>query len=80
MKNFLFLIAASSLFAACGGSQSTEQNATKAEPKILKIDGSSTVYPITEAVAEDYKAVNPNLQITIAIIDSNTPCLHVLRH
>ena len=27
----------------------------KAEPKLIKVDGSSTVYPITEAMAEEYQ-------------------------
>ncbi|HMG14080.1 MAG TPA: PstS family phosphate ABC transporter substrate-binding protein, partial [Saprospiraceae bacterium] len=33
----------------------------------IKIDGSSTVYPITEAIAEKYRAVNPKMNITIGI-------------
>jgi len=34
--------------------------------KIL-IDGSSTVYPITEAVAEEYRKVAPNVNVTVGI-------------
>lgn len=33
----------------------------------IKIDGSSTVYPITEAVAEDFGKANPDLKITVGI-------------
>jgi phosphate transport system substrate-binding protein len=33
----------------------------------VKIDGSSTVYPITEAVAEEFKAVAPNVRVTVGI-------------
>lgn len=33
----------------------------------IKIDGSSTVYPITQAVAEEFNKVNPNVNITVGI-------------
>lgn len=33
----------------------------------IKIDGSSTVYPITEAVTEEFNAVNPKVRITVGI-------------
>jgi len=33
----------------------------------IKIDGSSTVYPITEAVAEEFLAVAPRVRVTVGI-------------
>ncbi|GFE70496.1 PstS family phosphate ABC transporter substrate-binding protein [Chroococcus sp. FPU101] len=33
----------------------------------VKIDGSSTVYPVTEAVAEDFQAKNRNTQVTVGV-------------
>ena len=34
----------------------------------IKVDGSSTVYPITEAVAEEFrKSGNKNVQVTVGI-------------
>ena len=40
----------------------------KAEDKIVKIDGSSTVYPITEAVAEEFqKAKRGEVKVTVGI-------------
>ena len=40
----------------------------QAETKIVKIDGSSTVYPITEAVAEEFQAANKgNINVTVGI-------------
>ena len=40
----------------------------KAEDKIVKIDGSSTVYPITEAVAEEFqKAKKGAIKVTVGI-------------
>ncbi len=39
-----------------------------AEPQnMIKVDGSSTVYPITEAVAEDFHKARPDLHVTVAI-------------
>lgn len=34
---------------------------------MIKIDGSSTVYPITEAVAEEFRAVQPDVNVTVGI-------------
>lgn len=34
---------------------------------LIKIDGSSTVYPITEAVAEEFGKENPGVKITVGI-------------
>ncbi len=40
----------------------------KAEDRIIKIDGSSTVYPITEAVAEEFqKAKRGEVKVTVGI-------------
>lgn len=33
----------------------------------IKIDGSSTVYPITEAVAEEFRLEEPDVQVTVGI-------------
>jgi phosphate transport system substrate-binding protein len=39
-----------------------------AEPALVKIDGSSTVYPITEAVAEDFQKAKKNeVRVTVGI-------------
>ena len=34
---------------------------------IIKVDGSSTVFPITEAVAEEFQKENPGVRITVGI-------------
>jgi len=33
----------------------------------ISIDGSSTVFPVTEAVAEEFRAVQPDVQVTIGV-------------
>jgi phosphate transport system substrate-binding protein len=38
-----------------------------AETKIIKIDGSSTVYPVTEAVAEEFQKEAPGVKVTVGI-------------
>lgn len=40
----------------------------QAEPPLIKVDGSSTVYPITEAVAEDFqKSKKSTIRVTVGI-------------
>ncbi len=34
---------------------------------LVKVDGSSTVYPITEAVAEEFQKKNPKVRVTVGI-------------
>lgn len=56
--------------ASCGGNnESVEGNV--AEEKVLtgdiKIDGSSTVYPITEAIAEEFRVVAPEVKVTVGV-------------
>ena len=59
---------------ACGGpgASSGSSPATSSEPSgaaltgSVTIDGSSTVYPITEAVAEDFEAANSGVKVTAA--------------
>jgi phosphate transport system substrate-binding protein len=35
--------------------------------RVVKIDGSSTVYPITEAVAEEFQKANRGIQVTVGV-------------
>ncbi|SFX12537.1 phosphate ABC transporter substrate-binding protein, PhoT family (TC 3.A.1.7.1) [Thermoactinomyces sp. DSM 45891] len=58
-------LTASSL-TGCGQGDSKDAGATKASGSI-KIDGSSTVFPITEAVAEEFQKANPNVKVTIGV-------------
>lgn len=39
----------------------------QSQPSIVKIDGSSTVFPVTEAVAEEFQKANKNLRVTVGI-------------
>lgn len=45
---------------ACAGSSSEAAAASNAVPALIRIDGSSTVFPISEAVARQFEKTNPN--------------------
>ncbi|MFT7668281.1 MAG: phosphate transport system substrate-binding protein [Planctomycetota bacterium] len=60
-----FLIAAL-LAASCGGSADSEVQAGGLTGTVA-IDGSSTVFPITEAVAEEFREVQPNIRVTVGV-------------
>ena len=52
--------------AACGGG-SSESAASNAAPTVIQLDGSSTVFPISEAVAEEFQKANPGIRVTVGI-------------
>ncbi len=68
---FINLLIASFLFTAlvsCNSSSGKKESAESGVLKLegsIKIDGSSTVYPITEAVAEEFKLIQPDVKVTI---------------
>ncbi|MGK7898451.1 MAG: PstS family phosphate ABC transporter substrate-binding protein [Xenococcus sp. (in: cyanobacteria)] len=56
------------IFAAVATSMALIVPTVKSQNKTIKIDGSSTVYPITEAVAEEYQIANRGaVQVTVGI-------------
>lgn len=59
MKRFFVITALSVLAVSCGNNQKDKSNIT--------IDGSSTVFPVTEAIAEEYRSVEPDVDITIGV-------------
>src|SRR5215212_4904042 len=73
------LLAGAVLLAACGGSGASSAPTTGAgtqappvgpsQPALtgtVTIDGSSTVYPITEAIAADFQTANPGVRVPVA--------------
>lgn len=65
MKKIIFLPFIS-LLVACGGGTKTEttSDSTSTLGGSIQIDGSSTVYPITEAIAEEFQIENTNVKVT----------------
>jgi phosphate transport system substrate-binding protein len=61
------LMLVAGLLAACGGGQTQSTETTAAAPSVIQIDGSSTVFPITEAVAEEFQKANQAIRVTVGI-------------
>jgi phosphate transport system substrate-binding protein len=61
--NALVLAAA---LTACGGQDKASANSSTLEGTVL-IDGSSTVFPITEAVAEEFGHLHPRVRVTVGV-------------
>ena len=65
---FLLIISSMLLFAvACSSDNKDENGISEGLEGVIEIDGSSTVYPITEAVAEEFRAVEPNVRVTVGV-------------
>ncbi|GIV27117.1 MAG: protein sphX [Bacteroidia bacterium] len=64
MKKTLFFAGLAVLLFGCGGKKNSEQNQLTGT---INIDGSSTVYPITEAVAEEFKKAYPDVKVAVAL-------------
>jgi phosphate transport system substrate-binding protein len=60
------LIVAISFFVSCENSQQSHSD-PGFNRNIIRIDGSSTVYTITEAIAEEYLIVHPGTRLTIGV-------------
>jgi phosphate transport system substrate-binding protein len=64
-KSILFVLTVGFL-TSCGSKSNTEKNTEKITGDI-KIDGSSTVYPITEAIAEEFRTTMPDVKVTVGV-------------
>jgi phosphate transport system substrate-binding protein len=63
---YVSLLFAAVLFVGCGGSNNAGTETTAAS-SVIQIDGSSTVFPITEAVAEEFQKANQGVRVTVGI-------------
>ena len=57
------IAAAGVLAVGCGGRDEAARQSLQAQ--VITVDGSSTVFPITEAVAEEFQKANPGLRVTV---------------
>jgi phosphate transport system substrate-binding protein len=55
------------LFIACQGGNQQSEGVKNDLSGTINIDGSSTVYPVTEAIAEEFRAVAPDVRVTIGV-------------
>ena len=70
MKRITALALGLAMTAAAAGCGSGADNANSSAEKLggqIVIDGSSTVYPITMAVAEEFKNVQPGVEVSVAM-------------
>jgi phosphate transport system substrate-binding protein len=64
----LLLAALGLVLSGCSGGGGDSAERGQGEPQgVVRIDGSSTVYPITEAVAEEFNASHPRVRVTIGV-------------
>jgi phosphate transport system substrate-binding protein len=52
---------------ACGGGTSSDGSAAPGGTALVTLDGSSTVFPISEAVAEEFQKAVKNVNVTVGI-------------
>ncbi|MGB7084307.1 MAG: substrate-binding domain-containing protein, partial [Phormidesmis sp.] len=75
------VLALAASLAACGGGATTADSDTAAEDTAaaegssditgdIQIDGSSTVFPISEAMAEEFQAAYPDTRVTVGVSGS----------
>ncbi|MCW9708108.1 PstS family phosphate ABC transporter substrate-binding protein [Fodinibius salsisoli] len=62
-KYLALFIISSLLLVSCGPGGSSEDQLSGE----IQIDGSSTVFPITEAVAEEFRSEAPNVRVTVGV-------------
>jgi phosphate transport system substrate-binding protein len=69
IKNMIMVATAAIVFASCGSSnKETTTSGADYTGQDLKVDGSSTVYPITEALVEEFGGEDPeSKKITIGV-------------
>lgn len=60
---------ATALLVACGGDGGSADGGTGLSGSV-QIDGSSTVFPIAEAVAEEFQIANSNVRVTVGVSGS----------
>ena len=67
MKKLIILLSLALVFVACKKDNETKTDGSKELKGTIKVDGSSTVFPITEAVAEEFRTVQPKVKVTIGV-------------
>ena len=67
MKKQLLNILVAAMAMSCKDNKSTENNNADVLSGTIQVDGSSTVFPVTEAVAEEYRNEQPEVKVTIGV-------------
>ena len=64
MKKLVVLLSLTVALASCGGGKKNQGSGEGLSGEV-KIDGSSTVYPLSEAVAEEFRNVEGGIRVTV---------------
>ena len=67
MKKIVLVVAFAFVSLACGDKRENKVENTSELSGTIKVDGSSTVFPVTEAVAEEFRTVQPKVKVTIGV-------------
>lgn len=68
VRHFIMMMLVSMSMVACNTSTSNDEgNKETALKGEVKVDGSSTVYPITEAMAEEFRNEAPEVKVTVGV-------------
>lgn len=67
MKKHLLIILVAALAISCGDSKKASKTNSEVLSGTIQVDGSSTVFPVTEAVAEEYRNEQPEVKVTIGV-------------
>jgi len=68
MKKVILIVSLAFVALACGDKKEKKNQSDVAGlTGTIKVDGSSTVFPITEAVAEEFRSVQPEVKVTIGV-------------
>lgn len=65
MKKTLLLFSIGLALASCGGGNKEKSATSTGMSGEIRIDGSSTVFPLSEAVAEEFRAAEPEVRVTV---------------
>ena len=64
--SFSSFVVTAVLLSGCGSKDGGGTSSDNLQGQV-KVDGSSTVYPITEAVAEEFRVEQPDVQVTVGV-------------
>jgi phosphate transport system substrate-binding protein len=64
-KPLVVILALTAVAAGCG--QPSNTTSTETPPSAITFDGSSTVFPIAEAIAEEFQKTTPNVRVTVGV-------------
>ncbi len=67
MKKLLVLMTLVLVVVACKKEKENQVENTTELTGTIKVDGSSTVFPVTEAVAEEFRTAQPKVKVTIGV-------------